>query len=117
MEELLKKLLESELLDAETVDAIKKKISEVESAAEAKAAKKFEQAYKADKEKLVAAMDLMISEGIRGAIEEFAAEKHSLNKIAARTAKAAAQADKIANEKMARKAAALKIMLEGNLAK
>lgn len=117
MEELLKKLLESELLDTETVDALKKKISEIESLAEARAAKKFEQVYNEDKQKLIAAMDLMISEGIKKTVEEFAAERKSLNKIAAQTAKAAANATKIAEDKAARKVAALKIMIENNLEK
>lgn len=117
MEELLKKLLESELLDADTVNALKRKISEVETAAENRAAKKFEQTYAEDRQKLIAALDLMVSEGIKKTVQEFNSERKSLNKIAAQTARAAANAEKIAEEKVARKIAALKIMLEENLEK
>ena len=105
------------MLDAETVDALKKKISEIESLAEARAAKKFEQVYNEDKQKLIAAMDLMISEGVKKSVQDFANERKSLNKIAAQTAKAAANATKIAEDKAARKVAALTIMIENNLSK
>lgn len=117
MEELLKKLLESELLDAETAEAIKRKISEVESAAEARATKRLEGTYRDDKQKLVAAMDLMIAEGLRTAVEEFARERKSLGRLAAKAAKEAATANRRADEALARKAAALQIMLEENIKK
>lgn len=117
MEELLKKLLESELLDAETAEAIKRKLAEVEAKAEERAVKKLEDTYKSDKNKLVAALDLMISEGLRTAVNEFSQERRSLSKLAAKAAKEAATADRRADEALARKAAALQIMLEGNIEK
>jgi hypothetical protein len=115
MEELLKKLLESELLNEETVKAIRGRISEVEAKAEARAKKKLEEQYNTDRQRLVAAADLMISEGVEKAIREFAEERLSLKKLAARAAKAISESDKRSNEKASKRLAALEIMLEGAL--
>lgn len=117
MEELLKKLFESELLDEETVKAIRAKVSSIETEAEARAKKRLEEQYNADRQRIVAAADMMIAEGIEKAIKDFTEERSSLKKLAARAAKTIAEADVRANAKANRRVAALEIMLEGALEK
>lgn len=117
MDEILKKLLESELLDKATADAIKAKVTEVEAAAESRVKKRLEALYKDDQRRLVAATEAMIKEGIDKAISDIAAERKTLSKLTAKAAKAIAEADKRAERKARKIAEALGVMVEDCLTK
>jgi hypothetical protein len=117
MDEFLKKLLESELLNEETAQALRKHLSEIESRAEERAAKKLEEKYRTDMARLMRATELMVEDGVTSAVKEMAGERSELRRLGAKAAKAIAEADANAERRLRRQAKALEVAMEGSLRK
>ena len=109
MEEALKKLLESEVLDEGTRIALKeaweKKLQEVQVEADKKAETKlreeFAHKFEHDKTELVEALDKFVGENVRKEMEEFVADRKGLVEERAKLAKAVIETRKGYKSKLA----------------
>lgn len=99
MDEVLKKLLESELLTPETADELKASVSKMVEAARAAEAKKLSEKYDSDREKIMAAAEIMIREGLESELREFRESCKRVTALEARAAKAASAAKRVAEAK------------------
>jgi hypothetical protein len=103
MEELLKKIMETELLDDASKKAIaegfQKKLDEARSDIEAKVRKELAERNAADRDRLIEACERMIKDGLERELKELVVEHAQAKRMSARAAKAIAEADRRADRK------------------
>ena len=111
MEEALKKLLESEVLDESTKAAIREawesKLQEAEKQIEIRLREEYAQRFEHDKAQLVESLDKFVTEHVSKEIEEFAADKNSLVQERAKLTRAILESRKHYKAKLAERIALL----------
>lgn len=104
MEELLKKLMESDVLTEDTVAKIKEamdsKIEEAQKTASEETRSELSESYKKDMDRLVIALENMVREGLADELREFAEDKKALRSRIAEAAKAKVNAESKAKKEL-----------------
>lgn len=117
MEELLKKLIESELLDSDTVDSIKEALAAKEQEIEDRVRKEFSESYKSDQDKLIVAVETMLDDRLRTELTEFAEDRANLRKMTAKATRAIREADSNAKKTLKKKIVTFESLLKDGLTK
>ena len=121
MEELLKKLVESELLTEETAGKVKEayssKLSETRRLEAEKVRKGLSEKYDNDHRRLMAACDAMIEDRLNAELTEYKSEFERLRKLTSKATKAIAESDRKAELKMMKKVKVLESMLDESVSK
>jgi hypothetical protein len=121
MEEALKKLLESEVLDESTKTSIREawesKLQEAEKQIETRLREEYAQRFEHDKAQLVESLDKFVTEHVGKEIEEFAADKNSLVQERAKLTRAIVESRKQYKAKLAERVAMLDQFVKDSLVK
>ena len=121
MEEALKKLFESEVLDESTKTAIREawesKLQEAEKQIETRLREEYAQRFEHDKAQLVESLDKFVTEHVGKEIEEFAADKKRLIQERAKLTRAIVESRKQYKAKLAERIALLDQFVKDSLLK
>ncbi len=116
MQDFLKKIFASEVLTEDTKSQIQKEfdtlIENERKAAAASERKALSEQYKADRKKIIASMDQMISEALEAEVAELKEELSQLRRLKVKMVKTISEADKKANAKALRGLHIMEAMLK-----
>lgn len=119
MEELLKKLMESDLLTESTKASLEKafhkKLDEARSEIEAQVRAELAEKNNQSRELLINACESMIRDGLKRELEEFAIDHKQAKRMSVKAAKAIAEAETKAKKKLAVKLSVMERMLKTQL--
>lgn len=119
MDPLLQKLIESDILDEKTKKAIseawEKKLTEARKAAKEEARRELAEQYKADHDRLVSALDMMVREGLQKELAEFNEERQLFRATTAKRAKAISEARRVERARMNKAIKAMQIVMTEGL--
>lgn len=117
MEEILKKVLSEGVLNEEAVSKIQEAFdARIEDARE-EVRKDLAEQYSRDKERIVAAMELMVEERLKEEFAEFEQDKKEARKQAVAAAKKIAESEKYVNTQLKKRVKAMAVVLENALEK
>lgn len=93
MDEILQKLIESELLSEETVEVVRKALAVKEQQIEDRVRKQFTETYRADRDNIIRSVEKLIEDRLRVELTEFADDRQNLRRMTAKAARAVAEAE------------------------
>lgn len=116
MEKFLEEILKSDVLNEETKAKLREQIAVFEEQVRVQARKDIAEQYKKDRDKLINAVDKMVTESLNGHLKEFAEDVKHVQNLKQKHAKAIVEANKKAAVKVSKALEVMETRMDATLA-